>query len=183
MNDECPCSISDAHLGCAWNKCECVFRLNPSVKSVYMPLMWLFHNGIIQSGLAILRFLVMSSNFALIFTSSRYVPFLDWSKKDFSVSGIVGYLSSLIWNQAILATFFAYFLSSERIHSQDILYLICCPAHLREQVIQELERKDATFRDVSSRKKMIPGHDKAFVFVSGGISPVNAEDMEDFHLL
>ena len=35
----------------------------------------------------------------------------------------------------------------------------------------------------NSRKKMIPGRDKAFVFVSGGISAVDVENMDDFHLM
>ena len=33
-----------------------------------------------------------------------------------------------------------------------------------------------------SRKKMIPGRDKAFVFVSGGISALDEENVDDFHL-
>jgi len=114
---------------------------------------------------------------------SGYHYFLDWGEKEFSVSGIVNYLSSIIWSQPRLANFFAYFHPSERLHSQDVLHLICCPADLRKEVIQELERKDITASEASSRKKMIPGRDKAFVFVSGGISPVNTEDMDDFHLM
>ena len=35
----------------------------------------------------------------------------------------------------------------------------------------------------NSRKTMIPGRDKAFVFVSGGISAVDVENMDDFHLM
>ena len=34
----------------------------------------------------------------------------------------------------------------------------------------------------NSRKKIIPGCDKVFVFVSGGISAVDVENMDDFHL-
>ena len=35
----------------------------------------------------------------------------------------------------------------------------------------------------NSRKTMIPRRDKAFVFVSGGISAVDVENMDDFHLM
>ena len=34
----------------------------------------------------------------------------------------------------------------------------------------------------NSRRKMIPGRDNAFVFVSGGISAVDVENMDDFYL-
>ena len=118
----------------------------------------------------------------LIFTLPRYTYVLDWCKEGFSVSGIVSYLSSIIWNQPRDASFFAYFRPSERLHSQDILYLICCPAHLRDAVKHEHEKEGIISCHVSSKKKLIPGRDKAFVFVSGGISPVDKEEMDDFYL-
>ena len=126
--------------------------------------------------------MVILADLVLIFAFSRYTYFLDWCKEDFSVSGIVSYLSSIIWKQPRDANFFAYFRPSERLHSQDILYLICCPAHLRDAVKQEHEKEGIISCDVSSKKKMIPGRDKAFVFVSGGISPVDTEEMDDFYL-
>ena len=122
--------------------------------------------------------MVIYAELVLIFTFSRYTYVLDWCKEDFSVSGIVSYLSSIIWNQPRDANFFAHF----RPHSQDILYLICCPAHLRDAVKQEYEKEGIISWDVSSKTKMIPGRDKAFVFVSGGISPVDKEEMDDFYL-
>ena len=92
-------------------------------------------------------------------------------------------MSSIIWTQPILAVFFAYFEQQDRAHSQDVLHLICCPAHLREEIIQELDKRDVVPSEANSRKKMIPGRDKAFVFVSGGISAVDVENMDGFHLM
>ena len=92
-------------------------------------------------------------------------------------------MSSLIWTQPILAVFFAYFEEQARAHSQDVLHLICCPAHLREGIIQELDERNVVPSEGNSRKKMIPRRDKAFVFVSGGISAVDVENMDDFHLM
>ena len=91
-------------------------------------------------------------------------------------------MSSLIWTQPILAVFFAYFEEHDRAYSQDVLHLICCPAHLREGIIQELDKRNVVPSEGNSRKKMIPGRDKAFVFVSGGVSAVDVENMDGFHL-
>lgn len=52
---------------------------------------------------------------------------------------------------------------------------------MRERVVQEL--KNVTLSEEYSRKKLIPGHDRAFVFVSGGISPAEIENMKDFYLM
>ena len=120
-------------------------------------------------------------HFTLIFTYFRYA--LIWCKE--KSAEIITYLSNRIWNQASLAAFFAYFLTSDRPCSQDILYLICCPYHLRGEVKQELKGTDTSPsvpNEVHSTRDMTPDHDKAFVFVSGGISPVNRKDMQDFHL-
>ena len=92
-------------------------------------------------------------------------------------------MSSLIWTQPILAVFFAYFEQQDRAHSQDVLHLICCPAHLREGIIQELDKRNVVPSEGNSRKKIIPRRDKAFVFVSGGIRVVDEENMDDFHLM
>ena len=72
------------------------------------------------------------------------------------------------------ASFFAYF----RPDIPDILRLICCHTNLTHTVIQDLENRDLTYADGSSKQDMIPGEDKAFVFVSGGISPFNDEDVD-----
>ena len=91
-------------------------------------------------------------------------------------------MSSLIWTQPILAVLFAYFEEHDRAYSQDVLHLICCPAHFREGIIQELDERNVVASEGNSRKKMIPGRDKAFVFVSGGVSAVDVENMDGFHL-
>ena len=79
-----------------------------------------------------------------------------------------------------MANFFAYFDPKERINSRDILFLICCPAHQRKDVKQELENAGLPSREATSRRYMIPGRDKAFVFVSGGVA--SDEDMGGFYL-
>ena len=81
-----------------------------------------------------------------------------------------------------MANFFAYFKPTERLNSRCILFLLCCPAHLREKVKQELENEGITHYDTTSRRNMMPGRDKAFVFVSGGVRPACTEDMKDFYL-
>ena len=91
-------------------------------------------------------------------------------------------MSSLIWTQPILAVLFAYFEEHDRAYSQDVLHLICCPAHLSEGIIQELDERNVVASEGNSRKKMIPGRDKAFVFVSGGVSAVDVENVDGFHL-
>ena len=49
---------------------------------------------------------------------------------------------------------------------------------------QELKETDTPSKpsEDDSKRDMIPDHDKAFVFVLGGMSPVNPKDMQDFHL-
>ena len=119
-------------------------------------------------------FLLFSFNF------SRYWPFLD-RRKDTSSSDeltLKRFFSSLIWNQPKPAHFVAYFDPG----SFSILHLICCPARLKKQVIQDLKQEGIAPRHGSSKKDMIPGHDKAFVFVSGGIYPFKEKEMEDFYL-
>ncbi|XP_068753648.1 uncharacterized protein [Montipora capricornis] len=115
---------------------------------------------------------------------SGYTCFVHWCKEEIrsNASGIITYLSSLIWNQPREANFFAYFQPAERLNSQDVLFLICYPVHLREMVKQEHVKEGITSRHVSSKRKMIPGQDKAFVFVSGGMCPVSLKDMDDLYL-
>ena len=94
----------------------------------------------------------------------------------------LAYLSSIIWNQPLVATFFAYFDPKERLGSRNILFLICCPAHQSKDVKQELAKKGLTPCEATSRRDMIPGRDRAFAFVSGGISFASLEDMGGFYL-
>ena len=50
-------------------------------------------------------------------------------------------------------------------------------------MIQDLENRDVTrFTDGSSMKDMIPGEDKAFVSLSGGIRPFDEEDVNSIYL-
>ncbi|CAH3160966.1 unnamed protein product [Porites lobata] len=76
------------------------------------------------------------------------------------------------------ASFFAYF----RPDFPEILRLICCHTQLTHAVIQDLENRDVIYADGSSKQDMIPGEDKAFVFVSGGICPFDDEDVDDVYL-
>ena len=81
-----------------------------------------------------------------------------------------------------MANFFAYFDPNRRLGSRDILFLICCPGYQSEDVKQKLEKAGLTPCKATSRRCLIPGHDKAFVFVSGGIDFASSEDMGDFYL-
>ena len=82
----------------------------------------------------------------------------------------------------MLAVFFAYFEQHDRAHSQDVIHFICCPAHQRDETVLELKERNVVLTEGISRKEMIPGRDKAFVFVSGGISALDEENVDDFHL-
>ena len=95
---------------------------------------------------------------------------------------IISYLSSFRWIQPQVPIFFAYFDPRQRLGSRDILFLICCPAHRRKEVNQELEKAGLTPCEATSRRYIIPGHDKAFVFVSGGIDFASSEDRGRFYL-
>ena len=123
--------------------------------------------------------------FLIIFVnlvSLRYAFLLDRTIGSFSAK-ITSYLSSIIWNQSLVAYFFAYFKRGQSLNGHDILFLTCCPAHLREEVKQEHEREGVTPCVVSSNAMMVPDHDKAFVSVWGGISrAASSGDMEDFYL-
>ncbi|XP_015757828.1 PREDICTED: D-inositol 3-phosphate glycosyltransferase-like [Acropora digitifera] len=91
-------------------------------------------------------------------------------------------MSSNISQQPLMATFFAYFDAKKRLGSHDNLFLICCPVHRSEDVRQKLEKADLTRSEATSREYLIPRHDKAFVFVSGGIDFARSKDKGDFYL-
>ena len=96
---------------------------------------------------------------------------------------IIDYLWSIVRTQPLEASFFAYFDPKKRRYYQDVLHLICCPAHLRKEVKEEIldeTGKEGSFNEVSSKRLMVPDRDKAFVSVSGGINTL--EDREDFYL-
>ena len=76
------------------------------------------------------------------------------------------------------ASFFAY-LGPDL---QDVLHLICCPVHLRRRVFDDLEARRIKFAEGISLKDMIPGQDKAFVIVSGGIHPISEKEINDLNL-
>ncbi|XP_074628449.1 uncharacterized protein LOC141886248 isoform X8 [Acropora palmata] len=116
---------------------------------------------------------------------SKLTCVLDWASDSFSAvsSKVTSYLSSITWNPSLVAFFFAYFKPGKSLNGHDILFLTCCPAHLREEVKQEHEREGVTPGVVSSNGKMVPDHDEAFVSVWGGISrPASSGEMEDFSL-
>ena len=124
---------------------------------------------------------LQSGSHSLIFDSlSRYSYLLDWRQENSSVErlGIIGYMTRLISKPRRPASFFAYF----RPDFPEILRLICCHTHLTNGVIQDLEKRDITYVDGSSMQDMIPGEDKAFVFVSGGICPFDDEGVNDIFL-
>ena len=81
-----------------------------------------------------------------------------------------------------MANFFAYFDPKERLGSRDILFVICSPAHRSKDVKQELEKAGLTPCEATSTRDMIPGRDKGFVFVSGGIDFASSNDMGAFYL-
>ena len=76
------------------------------------------------------------------------------------------------------ASFAAYF----RPDIPNILVLICCSAHLQQEVIQDLEKTGVMFAVDSSIKGMIPGEDNAIVFLSGGIRPFDEEEVNNIYL-
>ncbi|KAJ7370324.1 hypothetical protein OS493_033121 [Desmophyllum pertusum] len=54
---------------------------------------------------------------------------------------------------------------------------------MRDRVVDEIERGNIKSPSESdSIKNMIPGHDKAYVSLSGGIRAVDEDDMDNFHL-
>ena len=92
--------------------------------------------------------------------------------------GMLSYFTPFTRKQPRPAIFVAYF----RPGIPNILNLICCSAHLIQEVIQHLIERDVTFAVDSSIKDMIPGEDKAFVFLSGGIRPFDDEKVNNVYL-
>lgn len=140
---------------------------------------------------------------ALVYTlcvSSRCRYLLDWREEDSRVNRLVitSYLTHILMAYSwfinerseqlasvsmrrhvnMRCNFFAYF----RPICPDILCLICCPCHLRREVYQELKQHDVLHSEGLSRLELVPGKDKFFVFVSGGIQPCNVEEMNNCYL-
>ena len=92
--------------------------------------------------------------------------------------GMLSYFTRSTRKQPRRASFAAYF----RPDIPNILFLICCSAHLKQEVIQDLEKRKVTFAYGSSMEDMIPGEDKAFVFLSGRIRPLHEEDVNNVYL-
>ena len=113
-----------------------------------------------------------------------YSCLIDWCAESFSYKGVIGYLSSLIWNQPQRAVFFAYFPHEERPDSRDIFYLICCPSQLKEMVRAEItnQANALTSSDSDSHIMMIPGRDKAYVSLIGGFRAIEEDDMDESYL-
>ena len=108
----------------------------------------------------------------------RYFPLLDLAFCSALEVGVKSFLTHLIKTPPRPADFVAYF----RQDFPNILYLICCHSHLKGKVIDDLEAKNITPSDGSSNKKMIPEHDKAFVYVSEGICPFKEKEMKELFL-
>ena len=114
------------------------------------------------------------------FGCSRYSPLLERREETSRAYGlgILNYLTRFTRTPPRAASFVAYF----GLDPPNILFLICCPAHLKQEVIQDLERRDVKLADGSSMEEMIPGEDKAFVFLSGGMRPFDEEDRKRIFL-
>ena len=90
----------------------------------------------------------------------------------------INFLNSRTVVQPKLTVFFAYF----RPDFLTVLCVMCCPAHLKGQVVKQLEIEGIKPIYKNSKKDMVPGHDQASVFVSGAIYPNVKSDMEETHL-
>ena len=127
--------------------------------------------------------------------SSRCRYLLDWREEDSRVNRLVitSYLTHILMAYLrvfdeekyipptllpMSAVFFAFF----RPRLPDILCLICCPLHLRREVCRELKKHDTVPSEALSKRTLVPGNDKVFVSVSGGIQPCNVEEMNDCYL-
>ena len=91
---------------------------------------------------------------------------------------IINHHNNRISVQPRLTVFFAYF----RPDLLRILCLMCCPAHLKGEVLMELEKRGKRPVYQNSKKDLTPGHDKASVSVSGGICPNIEKEMEEVYL-
>ena len=110
---------------------------------------------------------------------SGYLPYVERRNDNswFSVQRIIDFLNSLIFPPR-RTVFLAYF----RPDFLTILCLMCCPAHLKEEVVTRLKKQGIKPVWQNSKKDMVPGYDKAFVFVSKGIYPHVKSDMEEIYL-
>ena len=69
--------------------------------------------------------------------------------------------------------FFAFF----RPKSREVIVLICCPKHLRREVLREVkEDLQGTPSEGDSREPLRPEQDKAFVFFSGAVREFKSEE-------
>ena len=115
------------------------------------------------------------------FFNSRYSFCIERRKENFGAYGLrteLSYLTRFTRTQPRAACFVAYFDPD----IPNILFLICCPAHLRPEVVQDLRERNVKCADGDSMTEMIPREDKAFVFLSGRIRPFNEEDVNNIHL-
>ena len=115
------------------------------------------------------------------FFNSRYSFCVERREENSGSYGLrnLPHLTRSTGTQYRRASFVAYFDP----HIPEILTLICCSNHLRQGVIEKLENKGVErCADGSSMKDMIPGEDKAFVFLSGRIRPFNEEDVNNIYL-
>ena len=114
------------------------------------------------------------------FGCSRYSFGLERREETFRADGLgfLNFLTRFTRTQPQAASFVAYF----RPDTPNILFLICCSAHLTQGVVKGLKKRKVKCADGSSMKDMIPGEDKAFVFLSGIIRPFNKEDVNNIHL-
>ena len=115
------------------------------------------------------------------FFNSRYSFRVERREENFGAYGLRTELNNLTRftrTQPRAASFIAYFAPRR----PNILVLICCPAHGRLVEVQDLEKRNIECVDGNSMKEMIPGEDKAFVFLSGRIRPFNEEDVNNTHL-
>ena len=96
----------------------------------------------------------------------------------FFVQRIIDFLNSRTLIPPRRTVFLAYF----RPDFLTILCLMCCPAHLKEEMVTQLKKQGINPIRQNSKKDMVPGHDKASVVVSDGIYPVVKSDMEEIYL-
>ena len=109
---------------------------------------------------------------------SAYTHYVERKNSRFYGQRMRNFYNSRIVVQPRLTVFFAYF----RPDLVNILCLICCPAHLKGKVVTRLEIQGITYTCNNSKKDLVPGHDKASVFVSEGIYPYLETDMEEIYL-
>ena len=108
---------------------------------------------------------------------SHYVDRRNESLRSYGTR-VINVLNRHNFVQPRLAVFFAYF----RPNLLNILRLICCPIHLKRRVVKNLEKQGIKPECGNSKEDMVPGREKAYVSVSGGICPYIRTDMEQIFL-